>query len=325
MKEAAIALADLPRPLQLPPKELTRIRTIYLSHLLRSTLRHNPPAGVAAVTVGRQVSRTLHEAWVKEHRMAELLRLGSDWTWEADRQGRLTHISDGFERHTGRTVDEFLRIDQPGGPRMVHDDEWAALIDALRERRPYRSRVISFECADGQVVCVRGSGEPVTDANGKFVGWWGISQSVTGEVLAAREHERSRALLDRLVRLSPDAIIVSSLRNGRILLANPGFLELVGRTHMDEVLGRSAVDMGVWEDHGPSHALRDELAREPVLRGMRNVVHRPDGSIRIAMINAARFEWDGEPVAVITTRDITDTGTCGTGVATPCRTVVRWM
>jgi PAS domain S-box-containing protein len=283
---------DLP-----PPEGYSRL----ISHLLLTG-----GALTVAVILGRQIERSLSEAWVKEHRMAEMLRLGSDWTWEADRKGHMTYISPSFERHTGRTVAEFLQIDRPGGPRMVHDAEWAALIDDLRARRPYRARVITFECADGQVLCVRGTGEPVTDATGKTTGWWGISQNVTGEVLAAREHERSRVLLDRLVRLSPDAIIVASLRDGRIMLANPGFLAMAGFGRADEVKGRSALELGLWRDPAEPQRLADALHEATTVRDLRTTGWRRDGSRRDLLITAARFGWSGEPVAVIMLRDITD-------------------
>jgi PAS domain S-box-containing protein len=259
-----------------------------------------------AVILGRQVARSLHRAWVKEHRMAEMLRLGSDWTWEADRKGRMNYISPSFERHTGRTVAEFMRIGEPGGPRMVRDAEWAALIDDLRAQRAYRARVITFECADGHVLCVRGTGEPVRDSAGKPMGWWGISQNVTGEVLAAREHERSRVLLDRLVRLSPDAIIVASLQNGRIMLANPGFLAMAGYSRMDEVKGRSALELGLWRDVTEPQRLADALQESGTVRDLRTTGWRRDGARRDLLITAARFGWGGEPVAVMMLRDITD-------------------
>jgi PAS domain S-box-containing protein len=262
---------------------------------------------LVALILGRQFGQSLHDAWQKEHRLSELLRLGSDWTWEADRRGVITHISPSFERHTGRTVAEFLSIEQEGGPRVVRDAEFEALIEDLRARRPYRSRVITYECADGQLVCVRGTGEPVHDDTGKHVGWWGISQNVTGEVLAAREHERSRALLDNLVRLSPDAITVASLRTGRILLANPGFLAMAGYERPEQVTGQSGVELGMWRDPADATRLRDGLRKEgDVVRGLRATAVRADGTECEVVISASRFQWSGEPVAVLITRDVTE-------------------
>jgi PAS domain S-box-containing protein len=262
---------------------------------------------LVGLILGRQMGRSLHDAWEKEHRLAELLRLGSDWTWEGDRDCRLTSISPSFEQRTGHRVAEFLRIDQPGGPRMVRDAEWHALIADVRARRPYRGRVLTFECANGQIVCVRGNGEPVLDAQGEHVGWWGISQDVTAEVLAQREHARSRALLDHLVRLSPDAITVASLATGKILLANPGFLAMVGLEREDQVVGRSGAELGFWQDPADAARLGEALASPGgAVRGMRTGGRLPDGTRREVTISAARFEWDGEPTAVVITRDITE-------------------
>jgi PAS domain S-box-containing protein len=260
----------------------------------------------AAVTLGRQVARTLHEALVKEHRLSELLRLGSDWTWEADRKGVMTYISPSFERHTGRTVAEFLGIAQPGGPRIVHDTEWALLIADLRACRAYRGRVISFELPDGHILCVRGTGEPVIDETGRHVGWWGISQNVTGEVLAAREHERSRAMLDNLVRLSPDAISVVSLRDGRIMLANPGFLALAGFGQAEMVLGRTPLELGLWRDPEEPQRLAGAVLATGVVRDLRSQFWHHGQAPRDVMLTAARFDWDGEAVAVVISRDVTE-------------------
>ena len=66
------------------------------------------------------------------------------------------------------------------------------------------------------------------DATGRHLGWWGVSRNATAEVLAQRELQRSQAMLDRLFRLSPDAVCVASMRDGRVLLANPAFLQFVG-------------------------------------------------------------------------------------------------
>ncbi|WP_374675758.1 ATP-binding protein [Ideonella sp.] len=262
---------------------------------------------LVGLVMSRQVVRSLHQAWQQEHRLAELLRLGSDWTWEGDRRGRIRHISDSFVRHTGRQVAEFLHIGQPGGPQPLDDADWAAMLDDMRARRAYRNRTVTFTCADGTVLVVRGSGEPVFDAAGKHVGWWGICQNVTAEVLASRALAESRAMLDNLVQLTPDAITVASLRTGHILLANPGFLAMAGYDRPEQVLGQSGQGLGLWRDPADAERLRLALdAPGGVVRGMRSTARRPDGAEREVMISAARFDWAGEPVAVILTRDITE-------------------
>ena len=261
---------------------------------------------IAAWIVRRQLLGTVLRAAAQEHRMSRLLSLGSDFTWEMDHHGHLTYLSPSFEMHTQHTVAEFLQLAKPGGPSFVKDAQWELLLADMKARRPYRDRVIQFVTASGKELFVSGSGEPVFDATGRHLGWWGVSRNATAEALAQRELQRSQAMLDRLFRLSPDAVCVASIRDGRVLLANPSFLQFVGREE-SEVMGRNGVELGFWRDRDPMVALGDAISTQGWVRDHRSVAWSGDGNQHFVLITAAAFDWDGEPVAVMTTRDVTET------------------
>ncbi|MET0383036.1 MAG: ATP-binding protein [Burkholderiaceae bacterium] len=242
----------------------------------------------------------------QEQRMIQLLRLGSDFAWEMDRRAQVTYISPSFETHTKRTISEFMRMGQPGGPSIGRDPQWESLLEDFRARRPYRDRVIHFVCADGVDLFLKGSGEPVFDATGRHTGWWGVSCNATAEVLSQRALQRSQTMLDRLVRLSPDAICVASMMDGRLLLANPAFLKLTGFAE-SEVMGRNGLELGLWRDRGVMTALRDAIRSRGWVRDFRSTGWSRDGLRHTVLITAAAFDWNGEPVCVMTTRDITET------------------
>jgi PAS domain S-box-containing protein len=256
--------------------------------------------------VRRQLMGNAGSAHAHEHRLGRLLSLGNDFTWEMDPKGRFVHLSASFETHTLRSVDEFLKAGTPEGPTIVHDAQWDLLVSDLRARRPYRDRVIHFVCRDGTDVFLNGSGEPVFSATGRHTGWWGVSRNATAEMMAQRELQRSQTMLDRLVRLSPDAICVASLRDGRVLLANPAFLQLTRREE-SEVLGRNGVELGLWRDDEAMRALGDAIRVHGWVRDFKATAWMQDGEGRAVLITAAAFDWDGEEVAVITTRDVTET------------------
>jgi len=125
-------------------------------------------------------------------------------------------------------------------------------------------------------------------------------------VLAQRELQRSQAMLDRLVRLSPDAICVASLIDGRVLLANPAFLSFTGLTE-GEVMGRNGYELGLWREREQMLALGEAIAERGSVRDFRSIAWSRDGRQHTVLITAASFDWDGEPVCVMTTRDITET------------------
>jgi len=139
---------------------------------------------ITAWIVRRQLVGTVQRAQEQERRMSRLLRLGSDFTWEMDPQGYLTWLSPSFEKHTQHAVAEFMQLARPGGPTMAKDAQWELLMADMKARRPYRDRVIQFITARGEVLFISGSGEPLFDATGRHLGWWGVSRNATAEVLA---------------------------------------------------------------------------------------------------------------------------------------------
>ena len=261
---------------------------------------------ITAWIVRRQLLGTVSRAQEQEKRMSRLLHMGSDFTWEMDDHGHLTYLSPSFEMHTQHTVAEFLQLAKPGGPTFVKDAQWDLLLADMKARRPYRDRVIQFVTAGGKELFISGSGEPVFDATGRHLGWWGVSRNATAEVLAQRELQRSQAMLDRLFRLSPDAICVASMRDGRVLLANPAFVQFIG---LDEsrVMGRNGLELGFWRDEDPMLALGRAISSQGWVRDFRSIAWSADGAQHAVLITAASFDWDGEEVAVMTTRDVTET------------------
>ena len=258
----------------------------------------------AAAVLGRLLRRTLHEALTQERRLAELLRIGSDWTWRVDARNRLVEISPSIEARTGRSVAECLRVNQPGGPQVVDDANWQALQERVRLRRAFRDQPVSCRFADGSLQHASISGEPVVDALGRHDGWWGVCRSITAEVKLEHEARRTRDMLDRLFQLSPDAICVATIRDARMLMANPSFLAFVGRAEA-EVVGRTAAELGLWKDLGEGPRLAAALAPTGTLRDWRGSVLTHDGRERDVLVSGSIFEWDSEPAAVFSVRDIT--------------------
>ena len=260
---------------------------------------------VAALTLARPLQRSLRRALTQERRLSQLLRLGSDWAWELDTSGRLTMVTASFEHHTGRRVDEFMRLGLPGGPSIVDDADWRELRTQLAARTAFRERVISYRCTDGTLLVVKASGEPMRDDGGRFIAWWGVSRNVTAEVQAQRERQRSREMLERLFRESPDAIFVAPVETGRLMMFNDAFVQLSGFSP-DELQGRSGLTLGLWRDTAHALQLRALLQRGGRVRDWRSECWTRSGERRELLITAGRFEWDGEAVAVFTARDITE-------------------
>ncbi len=205
---------------------------------------------LVALLLYRQVTGMVQAAVAEQHRLAELLGIGIDWTWEMDAQGRLTQVSDGFEKSTGRSVAEFMRLGQPGGPTVADTPglrEWRA---ALRARRPYRDVEITLRCTDGTEIHLRGNGRPVQAADGTLRGWIGVSRNVTAEVEAGRERARAQRLIDRS-RAESHAILehasvgIALVRQRRFERVNPALEQMLGRAP-GSLQGRPCAAFPAW-------------------------------------------------------------------------------
>ncbi|MBN8488503.1 MAG: PAS domain-containing protein, partial [Burkholderiales bacterium] len=160
---------------------------VLLSHLMLTA------ASVAGAAIAsRMVAGTLGRSISENRRMAELLRISSDWTYVLDARGRLVDISASFESHTGLPVEGFLHLGEPGRPRLREDEGAQQLREALKAQRGFRDQRIAFELPDGGWLAVQGNGEPLHDEAGHFLGWWGAARNVTPQVEVERALAEAR-------------------------------------------------------------------------------------------------------------------------------------
>ncbi len=270
-----------------------------LSHMLLTG-----GALMAGWVVAHMVASSLIHAKAEQQRLASLLRISSDWTWEMNTRFQMVHLAPSFEARTGRTVAEFLLPAAAGGPSILNEEDAERVNHSLKTRLPFKDCVLNLRCADDTRLTITSSGEPVFDSSGRLTGWWGVSRNITAERQAQKEQARTQALLDRMVRISPDAICMARTDTGEILMANAGYAELTGYTEA-QILGSNAVKLGLWpeaERDRFGQALRDG----PVLRNFRSNMKLANGQRRELIISAGVFMWDNQRVAVITVRDITD-------------------
>ena len=258
----------------------------------------------SALLLNRILGAALRRAIGEEARLARLVQAANNWAWEADAQFRVTHLSEEFEALSGHKREDFMRLGQPGGAMLIRDADYQAFLEDVRAKRPYRDRVNGFRSPDGRLLWTLGSGEPVFDAQGRHIGWRGVSHNITGERLALQQHQRTASMLDRVLRASPDAICVAQASTGRIRFANSGFCALVGMPR-EALMGRSGHELGLWPDSREPQRLADALAAGGLVRDFRTAV-LVNGEWRDLLVSAATLDWEGEPATMVIARDVTD-------------------
>jgi diguanylate cyclase (GGDEF)-like protein/PAS domain S-box-containing protein len=109
----------------------------------------------------------------------------------------------------------------------------------------------------------------------------------------------------RVFLSSPDFISISRLEDGRYVDVNPGFEGFTGYKRA-EVMGRTALEIGVWPDPAERARFVEELKRAGTLKGFPARLRNRQGDVRNVELSASTVELRGEMLVVIVVRDITE-------------------
>ena len=154
------------KPFELVEVE-TRIRNMLEVRLLHRQLnRYNQQ-------LEHQVMERTAELRASEARFQRFAELSSDWYWEQDAEGKLSHWS-------GPVMDMV-------GIGASAADGWdvaerATLEANIAERKPFLDFVYRRTAANGRVQYLQVSGEPMFDEASRFVGYRGVGRDVTAMV-----------------------------------------------------------------------------------------------------------------------------------------------
>jgi len=143
-----------------------------------------------------------------EARWRSLTQLSSDWYWEQDADLRFVRIEGAYQRDLGTSEEDHYgvlrwELDHSG----VTDAQWQAHKAQLAARETFHNFEMQRRSADGSLVWVSVSGEPIFDANGRFTGYRGVAHNIT-------ERKRAEAEIERLAFFDE----LTGLPNRRLLL-----------------------------------------------------------------------------------------------------------
>ncbi len=166
-----------------------------------------------------------------------------------------------------------------GGADAVQRYEWDIGTDAGPRRR------VQFHKAN------------LVDADGAVLGVVGMAQDITE--LVALEHK-----FTTVFDVCPDALALTDRHTGFYLDVNKAFEAALGYSR-DEVLGRTSVELGIWETVEHRQAMLAQLAAQGNLRNFETRFRKKDGTAFTALISVEAAVLDGRDCLVMSGTDIT--------------------
>lgn len=206
-----------------------------------------------------------------------LMEAFPDAVYFKDVSGRYQIINQAMAKLTGREKDEITgKSDAEIFPCELARQCRESDREVLRTKAAgvfYESMTLD----GGQTRFFESHKAPVFDADGNLIGIAGISRDVTDEKLAEEKLKQSerdfRSLFENstlgLYRTTPD---------GRILLANPTLIKMLGYSSFEELASRNLEQNG-FEPSYPRRIFMDIMEKEGEVRGLEAAWKRRDGSV----------------------------------------------
>lgn len=192
--------------------------------------------------------------------------------------------------------------------RVIHPED----LDWVRQRLQQKARLDQDHQFDfrlrhrqGQTVWVRNLVSATHDLDGRVNGLRGIifdinEQKSTEQALLQSEQKFSRAF-----QASPDALLLTTLVDGRLLDVNLGFTDMTGFAREDAI-GHTTAELGLWQDPSERARLLDVLRRAGSVKDMRTRIVTSAGIVREVEISAEPMVIEDQPCLLSITRDVTE-------------------
>jgi PAS domain S-box-containing protein len=159
-------------------------------------------------------------------------------------------------------------------------------------------------------------------AAGPWTRWAGAAGALALAILLAGhvrallrelgEHERrsrdlrgSEALLTGLFEACPDVITVTDPATGRYVMANPRFEEIIGY-RVDEVLGRTVLELGLLPDQAERERLLNEVRRQGRIVNFPMRYRARDGRTVNTELSGTFFTVGQESYLLVVSHDVTE-------------------
>ncbi|WP_168220433.1 putative bifunctional diguanylate cyclase/phosphodiesterase [Azospirillum thermophilum] len=161
----------------------------------------------------------------------------------------------------------------------------------------------SFTRPDGTEATVELTMVPVPECGG--AARLAVARDVSARRLIEQRMLLSEQKFAKLFAISPDPMIVSEIATGRILDVNLSFCTTFGFSR-EEVLGRSTIGIGLWNDPQQRADTVAQMRRQGQLRNHEVEFRAKDGRLISVQGSSAEVVIEGRPCWLVQFKDITE-------------------
>jgi len=186
---------------------------------------------------------------------------------------------------------------------LVVDEAMLHAMLAEREETGATAGQLRFRRGDGTVFPVELTSARLPGPGGETYACT-IFRDITDRVRTEEALRESEERFRVAFQTSPDSLSLNRLGDGSYLAVNEGFTHLTG-WEAPEVLGRSALDIRLWDDPGDQDRLMAALQVDDCVRNLEANLRNRKGEISPGLVSARKITVGGEELVLSMTRDVT--------------------
>lgn len=135
------------------------------------------------------------------------------------------------------------------------------------------------------------------------------NEKLQGEIVDRKRAEGrlrvSEEMFSKAFRSSPNGICILSLSDNQFVNMNDSFLSSTGYSR-DELLGKNAMETGIFGDEQRTFTLIDSIDRQVHVRNLEIELFAKSGDMRLGMLSCEPIKIRGERCLLLTIEDVTD-------------------
>jgi diguanylate cyclase (GGDEF)-like protein/PAS domain S-box-containing protein len=158
---------------------------------------------------------------------------------------------------------------------------------------------------DGSIHHLRALALVKRDAAGNALRMVGTNWEITDQKHAEARLRDSEERYRLAFQMNLDSMDICHLDDGKFVDVNDAFLRNTGFAR-EEVIGRSALELGIWADPGDRQNLLEMLHADSACRNLEARYRTRDGTLRWGLLSVSAIELDGVPCILSVTHDITE-------------------
>jgi PAS domain S-box-containing protein len=239
--------------------------------------------------------------------LVQLIEHSTDFIAMADLSGRLTYLNPAGRRMIGfgenEKIEHLTLIEYI--PEHWRDFMVNTLLPSVREKGLWEGEMQLRHLVTGVAIEVSRSTFLIRDREtGEPTGFATVTRDITPRKAAERAFRESEERFSKVFHANSAIIAISTYPEGQYVDVNEAFSELLGYSRQ-EVLGRRALDLGIWPVPAQREAVIAALERGEDVRGVECTIRAKNGRLHTFLASVERIELGGRPCILFINHDIT--------------------